>query len=183
MVSTKFCFSAALMGVLASMVAAAPSNIARRTTPDNQVWVTSVADHCMILPRHKMSIGDSEQPGGMKSYCTKPYDKSQGHLASDFWSEVHFKKTKHYVQLTGCIRPEVQSTLLRKDDGGQYDSNGGDGGRGNPRDSVCLGYSSYVELVEPTARRACIRCCVDDKYCNVNNDEDGCESVIPGQYC
>lgn len=183
MVSFKTCFSAAVVTVLATIVAAAPSEVARRATPDNQVWVTSAADHCLILPRHKMSIGDSEQPGGMKSFCTKPYSNVQGQLASNFWSEVHFKKTKHYVQLTGCINPSVQKTLLSKDGGGQYDSNGGDGGRGNPEGSVCLGYASYVELVEPSDRRACIRCCVDPKYCDVGHDEDGCPSVIPGQYC
>jgi hypothetical protein len=73
---------------------------------DLQVWVTSSTDfvrcptaspsplhadtclappQCVILPRAKYStIGDSEFPGGAKSYCTKRYDSSQGkasHLA------------------------------------------------------------------------------------------------------
>ena len=142
-------FSAAFVASLASAVFAAPSALERRAAPDNTVWVTSVADHCLILPRHKMSVGDSESPGNMRSFCTKPYSSKQGQLASDFWTKAHFKKTDKYVQITGCINPKVQSTLLSNDEGGQYDSNGGEGGRGNPAGSVCLGYSSYVELVEP----------------------------------
>lgn len=173
-------FSAAFVGVLASTVAAAPKE--RRAAPDNQVWVTSVADHCMILPRHKMTIGDSESPGNMKSFCTKPYSSKQGQLSSDFWRKAHFKKTDKWVQITGCINPHAQATLVANDGGGQYDSNGGDGGKGNPRGSVCLGYSSYVEIVEPDSRRACIRCCHNPNDCDINHDEDGCEDVIPGNY-
>ncbi|PKI83122.1 hypothetical protein MVES1_002884 [Malassezia vespertilionis] len=180
MVSFNALLSVVALG-MAAAVSAAPN--ARRASPDNQVWVTNVKDHCLILPKHKESIGDSERPGGTRSFCTKPYDGSQGQLNSDFWTEVHFKKTSKYVQLTGCINPKVQSTLKLHDDGGQYDSNGGDGGKGNPRNSVCLGYAAYVELVEPSNRHACIRCCHNPKDCNVNNDEDGCEAVIPGKYC
>lgn len=175
-------FSAAFVASLASVVFAAPSALERRAAPDNTVWVTSVADHCLILPRHKMSVGDSESPGNMRSFCTKPYSSKQGQLASDFWTKAHFKKTDKYVQITGCINPKVQSTLLSNDEGGQYDSNGGEGGRGNPAGSVCLGYSSYVELVEPAGNRACIRCCYDPSDCDVSQDEAGCETVIPGKY-
>lgn len=135
-----YTFSATFVAVLASIATAAPME--RRAAPDNQVWVTSVADHCLILPRHRMSIGDSESPGNMRSFCTKPYSSSQGQLSSNFWKKAHFKKTDSYVQLTGCINPSAQSTLLSDDDGGQYDSNGGEGGRGNPEGSVCLGYAS-----------------------------------------
>lgn len=42
-------------------------------------------------------------------------------------------------KVTGCIRPENLSRLNVNDAGGQYDSSGGVGGRGNPQDSVCLG--------------------------------------------
>ncbi|WFD29872.1 hypothetical protein MSPP1_000886 [Malassezia sp. CBS 17886] len=181
MVALKLLATSVAAGMIA-FVSAAPS-LAPRTSPGNQVWITSGSDHCLILPKHNMTIGDSEKPGGTKSFCTKPYDSSQGKLHSDFWSEVHYKKTKKYAQLTGCIKPSVQSTLQSDDDGGQYDSNGGDGGKGNPRNSVCIGYAAYVELVEPAAKRACIRCCVDPSDCNVANDEDGCADVIPGRYC
>ena len=180
MVSFKFFASAAVAGLVASVTAAPSANV-RRASPDNQVWLTSTADHCLILPRNRESIGDSERPGGMRSYCTKPYDDSQGQLASNFWTAAHFKKTNSYVQITGCINPSAQSVLLSNDGGGQYDSNG-NGGAGNPAGSVCLGYSSYVELVEPDSKRACIRCCHNDADCDVSQDEAGCESVIPGNY-
>ena len=183
MFACKTLISAALALGLVSVVSAAPQELARRTSPSNQVWVTSASDHCLILPKSKESIGDSERPGGTRSFCTKPYSSEQGKINSGFWTEVHFRKTDKFAQLTGCINPHVQSTLRANDDGGQYDSNGGDGGKGNPRNSVCLGYASYVEIVEPKDRRACIRCCHNPSDCNIWNDEDGCESVIPGKYC
>ncbi|WFD00702.1 hypothetical protein MYAM1_003454 [Malassezia yamatoensis] len=183
MFGLKTLISVAVTLALAASTSAAPQELARRASPSKTVWVSSSSDHCMILPKTRESIGDSEHPGGMRSFCTKPYSSSQGKLNSGFWSEVHFKKTKKYAQLTGCINPKVQSTLLSNDDGGQYDSNGGDGGKGNPAGSVCLGYASYVEIVEPKARRACIRCCVNPNDCDISHDEDGCESVIPGNYC
>ena len=175
-----YTFSATFVAALASIATAAPME--RRAAPDNQVWVTSVAGHCLILPRHRMSIGDSESPGNMRSFCTKPYSSSQGQLSSNFWKKAHFKKTDSYVQLTGCINPSAQSTLLSDDDGGQYDSNGGEGGRGNPEGSVCLGYASYVQFVEPSGNRACIRCCKNPHECDIAHDEDGCENAIPGNY-
>lgn len=70
-------------------------------------------------------------------------------------------------------------------------SSGGAGGLGNPRGSVCTGYSSYVELLEPdvkvrgagrarlTAQRVCIRCCKDDRDCRLDLDTSGCPAVIP----
>jgi hypothetical protein len=90
------------------------------------------------------------------------------------------------IAVTGCIRPELLSRLNPGDAGGQYDSSGGAGGRGNPAGSVCLGceplilhlfvwsltfgnrYKHYVELVEPSGKRACIKCCDDPADCPVN---------------
>lgn len=43
------------------------------------------------------------------------------------------------TSVTGCIRPEKLSRLNTNDPGGQYDSSGGAGGKGNPAGSVCLG--------------------------------------------
>ena len=42
------------------------------------------------------NIGDSEHPGGMKTYCTPAgrYDSRQGQLPGDFWSNVEFKTGK-----------------------------------------------------------------------------------------
>jgi len=133
------------------------SSLERRASASLTVRVTSSGNHCIIAPKNKRTtVGDSESnnPGGMKSFCTKP-TSGQGQLPSKFWSSVrHDKKTskktgKVYEQITGCIRPSSFDRLVPSDGGGQYDSDGGAGGRGNPAGSVCTGYASYVELLEP----------------------------------
>ncbi|GLB44856.1 putative 3-oxo-5-alpha-steroid 4-dehydrogenase [Lyophyllum shimeji] len=157
---------------------------------DKIVHVTGADKFCMIMPRDAhTNIGDSEHPGGMKSYCSRAgrYSSEQGELHDEFWSDVAFKKGKgknggRFAQLTGCIRPEHLDRLNPDDSGGQYDSSGGDGGRGNPEGSKCLGYNHYVELVEPAGPRACIRCCDDPADCPTDKDTQGCPKVIPGNY-
>ncbi|KAJ7284434.1 hypothetical protein C8J57DRAFT_692817 [Mycena rebaudengoi] len=172
---------------------ASPSGLATfqpQAAPDNTVHITDASDFCMIMPRSPhTTIGDSEHPGGMRSYCSSPSESSpkQGQLPDDFWKTVQYKKGlgkngKPYVQLTGCINPDHFSQLNRNDPGGQYDSSGGVGGHGNPEGSVCLGYSNYVELVEPAGPRACIRCCEDPVDCPTSKDTQGCPNVIPGDY-
>ena len=119
----------------------------------------------MIMPRDKhTNIGDSEHPGGMKTFCSPSgrYDKSQGPLPADFWTNVKFKSGNgrnggRYAQraysplvnrmcevltkdiVTGCIDPTKLKRLNPDDAGGQYDSSGGVNGQGNPQGSVCLG--------------------------------------------
>lgn len=158
------------------------------------------------MPRHAHTdIGDSEFPGGMKTYCSPSgrSDPKQGQLPGDFWSNVAFKtglgpKGKKYAQresliissnsrhwlnvvpsVTGCIRPAKLDRLNVNDGGGQYDSSGGAGGLGNPKGSVCLGYKHYVELVEPGAKRACIKCCDDFKDCPLHLGES-IYNFLPG---
>lgn len=145
----------------------------------------------IIVPRNpKTTIGASEYPGGMKTYCTPAGRTSskQGQLPADFWSNVAYKtgtgtNGARYAQLTGCIRPEKLSRLVPGDSGGQYDSApGGLNGKGNPEGSVCTGYKYYVELLEPAEKRACIKCCDNTKDCPLNKDTAGCPSVIKGNY-
>ncbi|KDR78653.1 hypothetical protein GALMADRAFT_244124 [Galerina marginata CBS 339.88] len=161
-----------------------------RQAVDNIVYVTDSNQFCMIMPRNPhTNIGDSEAPGGMKTYCSPAgrYSPDQGQLPPDFWSNVAFtsgtsSRGARFAQLTGCIRPEKLSRLNPNDGGGQYDSSGGAGGQGNPQGSKCLGYNHYVELVEPGDRRACIKCCDNFDDCPVNMDTAGCPQVIPGNY-
>ncbi|KAF8736705.1 hypothetical protein AX14_014113 [Amanita brunnescens Koide BX004] len=161
-----------------------------RQAVDNIVYVTNANKFCMIMPRQPHTdIGVSEQPGGTKTYCSPAgrYSSQQGQLPADFWSNVEFKSGRsssggRYAQLTGCIRPGQLSRLNINDAGGQYDSSGGAGGRGNPQDSVCLGYNHYVEVVEPAGPRACIKCCDNPVDCPTNKDTLGCPNVIPGNY-
>ncbi|KAF9448565.1 hypothetical protein P691DRAFT_669199 [Macrolepiota fuliginosa MF-IS2] len=185
------------IGLLACIAAASASPAAdvqdlraRAAAPDNIVYVTDASNFCMIMPRDPhTNIGDSEHTGGMKTYCSPSgrYSSTQGQLPPDFWSNVAFKighssRKARYAQLTGCIRPEKLTRLNPDDGGGQYDSSGGAGGRGNPAGSVCLGYKHYVELVEPAEKRACIKCCDDLTDCPLNRDTSGCPAVIPGNY-
>jgi len=176
-------------------VTAAPSvdaaeMLEARQAVDNIVYVTDATSFCMIMPRDPhTNIGDSEHPGGMKTYCSPAgrYSTQQGQLPADFWSNVAFKsgtssRGARYAQLTGCIRPEKLSRLNVNDGGGQYDSSGGAGGLGNPQGSKCLGYNHYVELVEPADRRACIKCCDNFDDCPLNKDQSGCPAVIQGNY-
>ncbi|CAE7200248.1 unnamed protein product [Rhizoctonia solani] len=181
---------------LASGVLAAPSSnhLEARAAPDNTVYVTDANKYCIIVPRDAhTNIGDSEHPGGMKTYCSANgrYDNSQGKLPDNFWSNIAFKsgtssRGARYAQLTGCIRPETLSRLNPDDGGGQYDSSGGDGGQGNPQGSVCLGYNHYVELIEPADRRACIKCCDNFDDCPLDKGKywntSGCPAVVPGNY-
>ncbi|KAF9370721.1 hypothetical protein CPB97_002526, partial [Podila verticillata] len=75
-----------------------------------------------------------------------------------------------FIQLTGCIRPETLDRLNSDDDGGQYDSSGGESGRGNPADSKCEGYNHYVEITEPADKRFCIKCCDSSEDCPLDKD-------------
>ncbi|KAJ7769185.1 hypothetical protein DFH07DRAFT_938316 [Mycena maculata] len=176
-----------------SAVLASPAGLAlqsRAAAPDNIVSLSSANKFCMIMPRDEhTNIGDSERPGKMKTYCSAAAHSSeqQGTLPGNFWSNVAFKSGTgknggQYAQLTGCIRPTTVDRLNADDGGGQYDSSGGVGGQGNPQGSVCLGYKHYVEILEPSGPRACIKCCDDPADCPTNMDTQGCPTVIQGNY-
>ncbi|KAJ7262951.1 hypothetical protein C8J57DRAFT_1719181 [Mycena rebaudengoi] len=182
-----------LLSFLVLAAVASPSGLdtlVPRAADDNIVYVTDANKFWCHAPRNPhTNIGDSEHPGGMKTYCSPAgrYADSQGQLPANFWKNVAFKTGKgknggRYAQLTGCIRPETLSRLNPSDSGGQYDSSGGAGGLGNPKGSVCLGYKHYVELVEPAGPRACIKCCDDPADCPTNKDTQGCPAVISGNY-
>jgi hypothetical protein len=96
--------------------------------------------------------------------------------------KCYFEVEFDYPPVTGCIRPGTLDRLNPGDAGGQYDSSGGAGGQGNPQGSACIGYNHYVELVEPSDSRACIKCCDDPVDCPTNMDTSGCPAVIPGNY-
>jgi len=190
---TRYLTTLFSVSVLCVQVLSSPSGLnalVSRAAVDNIVYVTDANKFCMIMPRDPhTNIGDSEHPGGMKTYCSPAgrYSSQQGQLPADFWSNVAFvtgkgRNGQRFAQLTGCIRPSHLSRLNPNDAGGQYDSSGGAGGNGNPQGSVCLGYKHYVELVEPLGPRACIKCCDDPADCPTNKDTQGCPNVIPGNY-
>lgn len=133
------------IAVIFAAALALASSSALGVSQSLQVHLTNANDYCFILPSTKKTIGESEDGGdGAKSFCTKPVG-GQGQLptGTDAWKNgPNFLKKKTYVQITGCIRTSKYNTLVKGDGGGQYDSNGGVGGKGNPRNSVCNGYKS-----------------------------------------
>ncbi|KAG9076074.1 hypothetical protein FRC06_009727 [Ceratobasidium sp. 370] len=183
-------FSSVLLALSAASLAFA-TPLESRAAPDYTVKISSTSNFCLILPRKAgMTVGDSESSRAqMQSFCSPSGKTSsaQGSLPSNFWSKVTYKtgtgkNGKKYKQLTGRLTGGW-SHLNWKDGGGQYDSNGGAGGKGNPSGSVCSGdYPIYVELVEPDVKRACIRCCQDKADCITTKDTAGCPAVIPGTY-
>ncbi len=99
--SSRSIFGLALLS-LAANAYAAPSAAA-----DNTVYVTSIDEFwcalhlfcsdvisytgcSIIVPRTEhTSVGDSEHPGGMQTYCSPNgrYDDSQGTLPQNFWKK------------------------------------------------------------------------------------------------
>ncbi|KIO29390.1 hypothetical protein M407DRAFT_242625 [Tulasnella calospora MUT 4182] len=178
----------AIVATLLTSTATARPTI-RAPGADNIVLINSESDYCMVFPKFPgMDIGASEYPGGTQTFCTNPTDSSlQGTIPAGFFRNVAYVQGtgdsgQSYVQLTGCINPGLIDRLNPADAGGQYDSNGGDTGEGNPIGSQCEGYNSYVELIEPAGNRACIRCCNDPADCPLTMDTSGCAAVIPGNY-
>ncbi|KAF8347614.1 hypothetical protein F5887DRAFT_956656 [Amanita rubescens] len=174
-----------LSAAMAGTTLASILRIRQDPNTTNIVKINSKDDHW----EPHTNIGDSEYTGGETTYCTSAGRTSldQGMLPGNFWRNVEYKADNGvngypYVQLTGCINPDSLDRLNADDDGGQYDSNGGPDGEGNPQGSMCLGYKSYVQLIEPTLPRACIRCCGDVADCVTNKDRTGCPNVITGNY-
>jgi len=152
-----------------------------------EVKIKSKNDFCMVVPKDpRTTIGDSERPDGATVWCQNPSgatSSSTGTFNGAFWSNVDVSSPKDgIIQMTGCINVGTCDRLDPNDDGGQYDSNGGSDGLGNPARSFCQNYPSYVQLIEPSAKRACIRCCQNANECDLSRDTSGCPAVIPGNY-
>jgi hypothetical protein len=77
MLTTTFLvLAAATLGAIST-----PANLAPRAAVDNIVYITDTSKFCMIMPRDAATtIGASEHPGGMKTYCSPAgrYDNAQG---------------------------------------------------------------------------------------------------------
>ncbi|KAE8212290.1 hypothetical protein CF327_g4060 [Tilletia walkeri] len=180
-------FALSIAATVAAASASTNQTLGARAPWADTIWINGPDDFCMIMPKTRMTIGDSEYPGGTRSYCTKPANPAQGQIPAGLWkrkwvSKARGKSGARQIQITGCINPSASKRLIPSDGGGQYDSHGGEGGLGNPRGSVCKGYKVFVELVEPDVGRACIRCCDNPRDCPLQYDLEGCPKVIPGRY-
>jgi hypothetical protein len=86
----------------------------------------------------------------------------------------NYVKTANYAQVTGRI-DRTKYKLKASDGGGQYDNKDISG-------VTCNGYKYFVNLIEPDANIFCIRCCKNQKDCNLGQSTYGCEKVVPGNY-
>ncbi|KAF8960059.1 hypothetical protein BDZ97DRAFT_1835279, partial [Flammula alnicola] len=91
-------FGILCLSLLSAFATASPAvdvqELHSRQAVDNIVYVTDANTFCMIMPRNPhTNIGDSEYPGGMKTYCSPAgrYSSLQGQLPPDFWSNVQFQ--------------------------------------------------------------------------------------------
>ncbi|KAF8554129.1 hypothetical protein OG21DRAFT_1509272 [Imleria badia] len=84
------------------------------------------------------------------------------------------------LQITGCMDAS-KFPFADNDDGGQFDVR-------YPNGAQCTfgGYgASFIEQVEPSANRFCLRCCQsadDQQNCNSHQDRAGCAVAVPGTY-
>uniref|UniRef100_A0A1D1XWN7 Sodium-dependent neutral amino acid transporter B(0)AT1 n=1 Tax=Anthurium amnicola TaxID=1678845 RepID=A0A1D1XWN7_9ARAE len=169
-----------LLFILAAIASSNAAIIRRASgTPGLVATVENQDTFCTFLPKEAGgNIGDSESDAF--AFCTQANlaNAPGGHVLPDgFITSAHFLQKDSYVQVTGTINPDAYS-LSASDGGGQYDNSGS----GSPPGASCANYKKFVNLVEPDAKRFCIRCCNDESDCNTGESTEGCETIIPGDY-
>ncbi|KAF7965275.1 hypothetical protein HWV62_28838 [Athelia sp. TMB] len=149
------------------------SELVSRAAADNTVSISSTTKFCMIMPRNPHTdIGDSEHPGGTKSYCSSSARTSstQGQIPSNFWSNVAYKTGKgksggKYAQrMSQSVDNTTPVVVLEVGE--------------TPRevsapDTVITSRHrftkiTFAQIVEPAENRACIRCCANASDCPTN---------------
>ncbi|KAG1763682.1 hypothetical protein EDD22DRAFT_886071 [Suillus occidentalis] len=144
------------------------------------VHITSTTDFALLLPlRAGELISEAESDAG--TYCTEG-SGCQNTFPAGFitGAVVSQASDASYIQITGCLDPS-KFHFAQNDAGGQMDVR-------FPNGAKCTfgGYgASFIEQVEPSANRFCLRCCAtenDQVNCNSHNDEAGCPVAIPGTY-
>ncbi|KAG2156953.1 uncharacterized protein EDB93DRAFT_878165 [Suillus bovinus] len=144
------------------------------------VYINSVTDFALLLPsRDGEYISDAETDA--TAYCTNG-SNCQNTFSADFITGAIISEASDgsYKQITGCLDPG-KFHFAQDDAGGQMDSR-------FPNGAKCTfgGYgASFIEQVEPSANRFCLRCCAssdDQVNCNSHNDKAGCPVAVPGVY-
>ncbi|KAI8331935.1 hypothetical protein BC941DRAFT_517315 [Chlamydoabsidia padenii] len=139
--------------------------------------VVDANNFCVYLPPPdsvNRNIADTEW--NAQAFCmgTTPQATKANKMPDGFIQSAHFVATDKYVQVTGQIDP-IKAKLNATDDGGQMDI-------AAPKGSTCAGWKFYVNMIEPTGKTYCMRCCNDKVTCNRGISEKGCAHVIPGDY-
>ncbi|KAI5121778.1 hypothetical protein M0805_009589 [Coniferiporia weirii] len=149
-------------------------------SPQMTVHITDENDFALLLPTNPNElISDSESEAS--AYCTLAGCANtlpEGFITAAAVSSANDNSS--WIQITGCLDP-TKSQLSQTDDGGQYDVR-------FPNGALCTfgGYgASFIEQVEPAAKRFCLRCCSsanDQTNCNSHQDRAGCLVAVPGIY-
>ncbi|KAG0051533.1 hypothetical protein BGZ83_003574 [Gryganskiella cystojenkinii] len=147
--------------------------------PSGKATVTIIDQNrfCLMLPPTPGSGTISDNEDRAISFCTSSsLVTGTKQMYSGFIQSAHFvsNSAKGYVQVTGRIKSSAAG-LSSNDGGGQNDLRA-------PSGSMCAGYASYVQLLEPDAQIYCIRCCKNKADCPVNRSTYGCKSVLGGDY-
>ncbi|KAF9218680.1 hypothetical protein BS17DRAFT_519584 [Gyrodon lividus] len=144
------------------------------------VYISGPNSFALLLPgRDDELVSDAENDAvaycTSGSGCTNPFPS--GFITGSAVAEA---ADGSYMQITGCL-DSSQFRFAQGDDGGQFDVR-------FPNGAQCTfgGYgASFIEQVEPSANRFCLRCCKnadDQQNCNSHQDRAGCPVAIPGTY-
>ncbi|KAK0203665.1 hypothetical protein DFS33DRAFT_1333051 [Desarmillaria ectypa] len=147
---------------------------------ETTVHITSASDFAILVPRSANESVSSSENNAI-TYCNSgsscPYTLPDGFITA---AKIHTSAEGSYIQITGCMNPSEMS-MSSLDDGGQFDVR-------YPNGAQCTfgGYgASFIEQLEPSAGRFCLRCCAspnDQTNCNSHQDRAGCLTAIPGTY-
>ncbi|KAK7451780.1 hypothetical protein VKT23_012459 [Stygiomarasmius scandens] len=147
------------------------------------VHIIGVDDFALLMPGNLELISDAEEDG--VAYCSPGSSREdcERYFPDGFILAADVKKShdRSFIQVTGCIDSSKNPNLDPSDGGGQMDVR-------FPNGALCTfgGYgSSFIEQIEPSAGRFCLRCCAsrgDQENCNSHHDKDGCLVAVPGRY-
>ncbi|KAH7908896.1 hypothetical protein BJ138DRAFT_1136880 [Hygrophoropsis aurantiaca] len=164
-------------------------NLNARPTPEptgepsgaTTVHINNNADFALLLPATSGElISEAENDG--QSYCTPGATGCTSYMPDGLITAAAVSKAPDgsWIQITGCM-DSSKFHFATNDDGGQFDVR-------FPNGAQCSfgGYgASFIEQVEPSANRFCLRCCSsadDQTNCNSHQDTAGCPQAIPGTY-
>ncbi|ORZ07127.1 hypothetical protein BCR42DRAFT_463132 [Absidia repens] len=138
------------------------------------IELKSKSDFCSFLPPNPGdNVAATETRG--KPFCTKVNLSNEGRVfPAGFIRSAHYVETSNYVQVTGRM-DRSKYKLKSSDGGGQYDHRDVD-------NVTCNGYKYWVNMLEPDVNQYCIRCCRNQKDCNLGISTYGCKRVVPGDY-
>ncbi|EIW78119.1 hypothetical protein CONPUDRAFT_138551 [Coniophora puteana RWD-64-598 SS2] len=153
-----------------------------QSSPSTTVHIGSEGDFALLLPGTSYTlISDAEADG--VSFCTPGSNGTCGQSLPDGFitgAAVSTAPDGSYIQVTGCFDVS-KFAFAQGDAGGQFDVR-------FPNGAQCSfgGYgASFIEQVEPSSGRFCLRCCAhenDQENCNSHQDRAGCPNAVPGTY-